>query len=407
MARALSPIAGAAKRLDVSWRVALLNWVGARLGLGLWAAWIWFQGLMPVSAGSFYFTIAPLVDGWQGAVIGMWQRWDSILYQTITEQFYAAPNLTVFFPGYPLLARFVAGLTGMSALAALLLVSTLAALFSMVMLHRIAMDLLPLESANRTILCAVLFPTAFFFFGAYPQSLALLWILIAYDQARRDRWLAAGLAGLLAGLTHATAAALAVMLAVQVIQYYERRGCIRFISPLPKITFGKISPGMLAVGLVPVMPLLGMGIFLGWRVVMGFPSFTYIQDNVWDRVVSPPWSTLWALIQYFPANVGRNWVIVLNTVMLGAAIFAVVWGLKRLPLALSIYQATLLVYLLSNRVTTDPLLSFNRYILLMFPLFMALGSLPTGHKGRIGQFAFSVLALLGLSGMFFMWKWIA
>jgi len=379
--------------MDPAWRAALLDWAALRVGLALWAVWIWLKQLMPITTGFFYYTVVPLLNGWQGALLGMWQRWDSIYYQSITETNYSADNLSVFFPAYPLLARFLSQVSGLTGLAALLVLSSLATLFSLVLLYRIANDLFGEQIARRSLLCTVLFPTAFFFFGLYPQSLTLLWILLAYDRARRGQWLAAGLAGLLAGLTHATAVALAAMLAVQVFQ--ALRG-------------SRFSVRWLALGAVPGLPLLGIALFLVWRNAMGFPSFNDIQMQSWGRILSTPWGTLIALVEYFPANVGGNWVIVLNTVMLAAALFSVVWGLRRLPLALSVYQIVFVLYMLSSRMTTDPLLSVNRFVLELFPMFFALGSttLRAGKAGQLLLFAVGLLSSLGISGMFFMWKWI-
>ena len=379
--------------MDPAWRAALLDWAALRVGLALWAVWIWLKQLMPITTGFFYYTVVPLLNGWQGALLGMWQRWDRIHYQAITETFYSADNLSVFFPAYPLLARFLSQVSGLTGLAALLVLSSLATLFSLVLLYRIANDLFGEQIARRSLLCTVLFPTAFFFFGLYPQSLTLLWILLAYDRARRGQWLAAGLAGLLAGLTHATAVALAAMLAVQVFQ--ALRG-------------SRFSVRWLALGAVPGLPLLGIALFLVWRNAMGFPPFNDIQMQSWGRILSTPWGTLIALVEYFPANVGGNWVIVLNTVMLAAALFSVVWGLRRLPLALSVYQIVFVLYMLSSRMTTDPLLSVNRFVLELFPMFFALGSttLRAGKAGQLLLFAVGLLSSLGISGMFFMWKWI-
>ncbi len=391
MARALAWIKATPTALDPAWRAALWHGAAARLGLALWAAWIWLQGLMPVTAGSFYFTVAPLLDGWQGALLGMWQRWDGIYYQAIAETFYSTERLTAFFPAYPLLGRVVAQLTGLPVLAALLAISACATLISLVLLHRTAADLFSNMAADRAVQSALLFPTAFFLFGVYPQSLVLLWMLLAYDQARRERWLAAGLAGLLAGLTHGTVLPLAAMLAVQAGLALRR---------------SRFGLRWLALPAVAGLPLLGTALFLAWREAMGFPVFNALLVENWERVVSPPWETLWALVQYFPANVGRNWVIVLNTAVLVAAVGAVIWGIRRLPLALNVYQIILLLYLLSNRVTSDPLLSLNRYVLVMFPMYLAFGAIPAGRARRMALFALGVITSLGVSGMFFMWKWI-
>jgi hypothetical protein len=457
LAKALSQFTGKLRHLSPSWRSALLSWAGVRLGLGLWAAWIWLQGLMPGTTGFFYQNVAPILTGWQGAVLGMWQRWDGVYYQSIAEGYYTQGYQTAFFPVYPLLARALAQASGLSPLAALLVISALAALGCLVLLRRIARELYSEETANRTVLAAVLFPSAFFFFAVYPQSLALLWMLLAYDQARREHWLAAGLAGLLAGLTHGTVLPLAAMLAVMAWKSSshppspllpipgegggkesgdflpppggKKSPRLNGHSPFPsgpRPPWGKGGRGLgkskieklvlrpAALLSVAGLPLLGTGIFLAWRIAMGFPAMDALLMSDWNRVLSTPWDTLWALVKDFPTLVMGNWLILLNTAVLGLAIWAVVRGWigseressSQLPLELNVYQTALLLYLLCTRVTTDPLLGLNRYILVMFPLYLVIGSIQLNRVGRGVLFALGVLGSLGLSAMFFMWKWI-
>lgn len=385
--------------IDPSWRAVLPIWAAARVGFGVWAAVILWLDLPPDVPGEFYHAVPPLFGGWQGVVLGMWQRWDSVYYQVIVEQFYANDHVTVFFPAYPVLSRALMQISGLPSLAALLIVSSLAALFSLVLLHRITLQLFPdrPDMATRTVIALVLFPSAFFLFGIYPQSLVLMWMLLAYDQARREHWLAAGLAGLLGGLTHATVVALAVTLGILAIQTLLRSSAGQK---------WRITLRGLAVLAVPVLPLLGMALFLVWRAAMGFPSFFSLQENNWERVFSPPWQTVWALMVYLPAHIGDNWVIVLNTFALSLAIAGAVWGARRLPLALSAYQIVLLVYLLSNRVITDPLLSVNRYVLVLFPTYMAFAALRLKPQTQRIVFGLFLLGSLGISSLFFMWKWI-
>jgi hypothetical protein len=387
------------RSIDPAWQAALLNWAAARLGLGLWAAWIWLQELMPVSAGSFYFSIAPLVDGWQGALLGMWQRWDGIHYQAIAEQFYSV-DLSVFFPAYPLLARFFAQATGLPALAVLLAISAIATLLDFVLLYQITRDLFSPSTASQTLLCLVLFPTSFFLFGVFPQSLALLWMLLAYRQAGRGRWLAAGLAGLLGGLTHGSVLPLSAMLLVQALQAL-RAGW----RTLP-VGRGRFLLRGLALLSVVVLPLLGMALFLAWREAAGFPSFFVIQETKFFRIFSTPWETLWVVVQSFPAGYLRNWVLIFNTLILLLAAGTIAWGWRRLPLALNVYQVVFLFFFLSSRQVDDPLVSLNRYIVGMFPMFMVLGLQKMRAVGKLAYFGASLLMLMGVSAMFFMWKWI-
>ena len=376
--------------MDPAWRAALLDWAALRVGLSVWGAWIWFQQLMPTS-GFFYFAIVPVLDGWQGALLGMWQRWDSIHYQAIAEHFYTANDLSAFFPVYPLLARFLAQVSGLPPLTTLLLISNLAVLFSLILMYLITDDLFGKEAAQRTLWSMLLFPTAFFLFGAYPQSLALLWMLLAYDQARRNHWLTVGLVGFLAGMTHGTVVPMIAMLAVQAWQ--ALRG-------------SRFSLRWLALAGVVSLPFLGTVVFIAWRDFMGFPPFIDVQLVGWERVVSFPWEPIVAIFRGFPENFIGNWVLILNTIMLITAGFAVFWAVRHLPLALKVYQVTLFIYLLTTQATIDPLLSFDRFILVMFPMYIALGAMKRNRAGNLLYLSVSIFLCMAVSAMFFMWKWV-
>ncbi len=154
-------------RLDPLRQAALPAWLAGQAGFSLWGAWIWSQRLMPDTAGEYYRGLAPVLEGWQGALLGVWQRWDSIYYQMLTEQFYTSAKVSVFFPAYPVLGDKMVFLTGLPAQAALLVVSLLATLFSLVLLHRIARDLFLADPglAGLALERVVLSPTAFFYLG--------------------------------------------------------------------------------------------------------------------------------------------------------------------------------------------------------------------------------------------------
>jgi hypothetical protein len=140
---------------------------------------------------------------------------------------------------------------------------------------------------------------------------------------------------------------------------------------------------------------------------MGYPSMILSQTQHWGRIFSPPWNTISTLVRYFLVNWPPNWVLLLNTILLVLAIISAIWGVRHLPLSLNVYQITLLLFLLSySSDTGDPLFSFNRLILIQFPLMIAIGSLRLGRYARLAMFAFCLMVGLTVSAMFFMWKWV-
>jgi hypothetical protein len=382
------------RSLAPSWKESLLSGLAARIVLGIWAAIFFIRHLIPPESSlssDFYFTVTPLLHGLDGALLGMWQRWDGIHYQVIAESGYNQIE-SVYFPAYPFLARTLSQVTGLPVMVFLLFISALAAFFCLVLIYQITSSLLPQPSAPRqAMLGLLLFPTSFFLFAAYPQSLALLWILLAYQQAQHQHWLAASLAGLLAGLTHGTVVPLAAMLAVQAIQVLRGQ------------KFSLRWPALLSV---PIMPLLGLGIFLAWRERMGYLILSPAQYQ-WPRVFSFPWDTLWADVLYLFNHMPPEWFALFNAALLILAVIASIWGLRHLPLALNVYQLGLLIFILSSRVMgTDPLISFNRLILIQFPFFIAVGALPLNAFRSRALITGALTACLFVSALFFMWHWV-
>ena len=95
-----------------------------------------------------------------------------------------------------------------------------------------------------------------------------------------------------------------------------------------------------------------------------------------------------------------------NIAVLVLAAAATYWGIRHLDKPFWLYQVTLLVFLLSTATTGEPLCSFSRYALLMFPMFIVLAFWTTGKRTRMAAFTASFMLLLLISGYFFMWMWV-
>ena len=119
-----------------------------------------------------------------------------------------------------------------------------------------------------------------------------------------------------------------------------------------------------------------------------------------------PWETVGIILQQFPGGVLYNWVLGLNLLELGVALAAIIGGWRFLPAALNVYQVVFLFFILSSRGVNDPLVCFNRYIVVLFPMFLVMGRLKMGTTGKMVYFGVSLLLVLGVSAMFFMWKWV-
>jgi hypothetical protein len=155
--------------------------------------------------------------------------WDGQLYAEIAADGYPHEiahgadgeplgNNLAFFPLYPLLVRTLHRTTGLDVDSAALLVAHLAFLGALFAVHALVASLYERRTADvALVLVAVAQPMAVALVMAYSEALFLALAAGALLAARRGNWLAAGVLGLLAGLTRPAAGALALALAVAVL----------------------------------------------------------------------------------------------------------------------------------------------------------------------------------------------
>src|SRR6266446_3421947 len=138
-------------------------------------------------------------------IIGLltsWNHWDAANYTRIAQFGYESIKDTAFFPLFPMLIKSIAFLCGNQGYIAIgMILSNAALLGTLFVLYQIAADALGDEVGRRTMLYLCIFPTAFFFFAAYNESLFLLLTTGAFLAMRRQKWWLDGLLGLLAALT--------------------------------------------------------------------------------------------------------------------------------------------------------------------------------------------------------------
>jgi Gpi18-like mannosyltransferase len=204
--------------------------------------WLWTDVLAPLlitrlallMAGwlARYFPVWPLFPqtealarGWLFSphrLLDMWGRWDAGWYINLAREWYVVrgdltqvqSNLP-FFPLYPFLIRLVLWLipdrltTPGLELAAALLVSNVMLVGGLILLHRWVAALTDdPETARRTVLYLLLFPTGFILSTAYTEATFLFGTVAAFYAAQRRAWAVAGAAAFLVGLTRPTGVAI-------------------------------------------------------------------------------------------------------------------------------------------------------------------------------------------------------
>ncbi len=389
----------------VSWKPGLAAWLFSSLVLFAIGGLTWWSGLSELYK-PYYYDVVPIRQGWLAGVLGAWQRWDAIHYIRIASQGYSQVELSAYFPFYPLAARLLGGAVGQTgALVNLLLVANLSLIGCLVLLDRMAAELYGRQVAGFAVIALVTYPYGYFFHAPYTEASALLLTMATLYAAWHNRWpLAFGL-GLLAGLSRPTVFPLS--LALLYLAWKNRPAAVVEAGSAPA---GRLSEGR-AAGLMrrwlPFLaagaPVLGTVLFLGWRILAGFPGYSELVRQEWGRHFAWPWQTAADLVRM--AGDGIRLYTWMNLAMLVIILALTGYGLRRLPPVLQIYQLSQLALLVANTLEEEPWGSLGRYTLLLFPTYFLVALWAHTPARRLAWFTFALLLQLFLAWQFFMWGW--
>lgn len=324
--------------------------------------------------------------GW----FGVWQRFDVLWYQAIAEKGYGATPGDIHFPPlYPLLERVLGGILGGRVFIAGWLISQAALVWSIALLYRLAQKWRDEATAGRAVVLTVLFPTAFFFFTAYSESLFLLFSLLAFRALEREQWTWVGFFVLLAILTRLQGVALIVPLMYCVWGKYSSE---KKISAAQWIMVG--------------LPLLAGIFYLALRATVGESSILPTSEPQLNAHLAPPWENIIYAVETIAS--GRFLTAdVLNLAVAVVAVFVLARGWRLLPITMGLYCGATLVLVMIRYVDTQPLNSMTRYVLTLFPLFMVLGQWSKNRWVERVIVYLSIPLALYLSAQFFLWGWVA
>jgi hypothetical protein len=364
-------------RLPAGFEDAIALFLTMRVALGLVVIYLWWRGGVPGPchfelARNGWLTVPPLADEGVGLpLVGVWQRWDACWYGKIATFGYEPQELSVnFWPLFPLLTGFISPLVGGGVALAGLVVSAIAYVAAMVGLYRlVARDVDPV-TARRTVVVLSIFPSAFFLFAPFTEALFLalaVWTMVA---ARERRWVLAGAVGLLAALTRIQGVFLIFPVGWEVAVAAGLTAWRPWRSlALPAIDWGVIGRGLIAVG----GPALGFWSFIGYTAATVGQTPLDTQDAWGGKEFFPPWEVVdaawtWAIERSDPLQ-AFNLIL-----LIGFGVLLVV-AARRLPISYTLYALPQFV-LLATRIQPTPLTSTNRYLLVIFPVFVVLALIP-------------------------------
>jgi hypothetical protein len=349
-------------------------------------------------------------------MVESWMRWDAGWFTDIASKGYVDVPMTAFFPLYPMLIRAVSGILvvlhaplpgslGPLSVSALS-VSALASLVAFVAIGVLALRETGSERvAWRALAITAAFPFAFFLAAPYSEATFVAFAALTLLFARRGRWVAAGLAAFLAGLTRNTGVILILPLVWEFGHQHgwwslaARRGSQAGGARLsldPPIHDGALAPMHTIWRPVPSGPRsqsygyahsgprcrptspctwtpirspriggsrlkeLGGGLLLTASVPLavttymaylwlrfGDPLAFVAAERHWTRVLIPPWQTAHLIVvnlSGMPAWGYSREVTLLNLALflLFAALTTVLTLTRRMPVSFALYMAGLL-----------------------------------------------------------------
>jgi len=336
------------------------------------------------------------------ALLTTWNHWDAARYISIAQYGYKTKYDLAFFPLFPLLTALLAYPFGPNGyLPAATLISNAALLGTLFLLYQLAVEVRGEQVARRTLLYLCIFPTAFFFFAPYNESLFLLFVTAAFLAFRHQRWWLAGLFAMLATLTRSAGLLLGAPFLYEVWA--------------SQISFTNWSDRLHALHkCLPVMLIpLGLALycFYCWRISGDPLAFASVQSH-WGRYLDWPWSGLFKQVGEFIWQPFGSFFEVHDLLDFSATIGFIVLAVlswRRLPTSYNLWTTLLILYVLISPsiANIDPLVSNQRFFLEMFPLFIVMAQLsierPHLHQGL--QILFPML-LATLSILFLMNSWM-
>lgn len=366
-------------------------------------------------------------------VFDPWQKWDGQWFLRIAQAgYFDDDGSAAFLPAYPWLVRAATKVFGGDALVAACVVSWTAFAGALALLFDLFRADLGEDDSRLALVLLITFPTAFFFHAAYTESLFLLAVAAAFAAARKDLWLLAGAAALVATLTRWTGFALVPALAVEAWTRAAHDGSrekgsswqrllskdgLRSLVRLSPV--GLLSAALPALALPIVLAVLDHAIADPW----GFNR----AQRLWERHLAPPWTGLFDGIRVllpghapyleplpggFPrlAQYGGGFLEAhaYNLVAALAGLWLAFVALRRVRPSYGTFALAGVVLPLMTPSRLQPLQSMPRFLVVLFPLFMVMAM---KLRGRPLGTACVISAFALIQGFFIarftLWFWVA
>ncbi len=341
----------------------------------------------------------PIGGFWTDKIIGSWMRWDGRWYVLIAEQGYQNEALAAFYPVYPAViwaftSLFTLGIKN-PALVGLfgIIISSISTLAAGIILYKLFSLDYQTKVSRLSVFYLLIFPTSFFLFAVYTESLFLALAAGSFYLARKDFWFWSILAASAAVLTKNQGILLVFALAVEYGYGKKWR-----IEKLAKHLHYFLLPALL---------------FLVWclfnYIRFGNPiQFLISNQKYWERYFAWPWQTLVTAVESVFSDDSAN---LINTIALEIPVTLLfiflagfgLWLVKkgRFRFSYWVYFILCLLQPLSLPRAEGPLYALPRYLIIIFPAFVLLALVAQRYRIAHYLYVFLCLPILFLETILF------
>ena len=355
------------------------------------------MGVMPSSPPHVDFPGRSLLDGYV--------RFDGEWYRRIADHGYSytpgEQSAVAFFPSYPLAIRAAATLVG-DAFIAGILVTIAAGFASAVLAYRWLCRRMNPATAGCALAVMLLYPYGWYRYGAvYADALFLASALGAFLLVESDRYLLAGVVGAIATAARPTGIAVAVGLALCVLQQRHVEGAASLAPTSPLRAMGRAVRRLRPRDTGVLLSLLGVASFMGYLWVRwGDPLLFWRVQGQWEQGIG------WHTVLKVPMIEGiRSWTdpaMRLTTIAQACIALACLASVPRVGRRFGWgYAGYVAALVLVPVIGTSDFQGTGRYLMAAFPTHALLGEwLLSRARWRTVYLAASGVALIALMGAF-------
>ena len=345
-----------------------------------------------------------------------WFRWDTGYFVSISLYGYsAADDSSSFMPLYPFLIRLITLITNGNALFISLIISNLMCIVGLILFYEVALLELGTHLAawDATLYFAA-FPSAFFLFAGYSESLFLVFLLSMWLLLRRGYLLWAAFMASLAGLVRLQGVAVLLPLAWQSLVHISHVNGLtprEEISAILQYIFSRKGQNILNFSkIVQILGIVSLPLFaiLLYNFGLEAGGLTTVFGAYSNRLstVTLPWIALAEFVnrlftvKLFPADIVD---LIVLFVFVGLSII----GISKIRPALTLFSLGVLVMVFSRSSPKGIIQGFMRFALTTFPMFLVMAKLDLKRPIKNLILFIFLITQMFLEWLFINWIWVA